>query len=52
MHIDREEATATESFHGRPFYFCSGSCRDKFRANPERYANEESDKSPGSHHER
>jgi YHS domain-containing protein len=52
MQIDREEAAATESFHGRPFYFCSGSCRDKFRANPERYADKESDKSPGSHHER
>ena len=45
MQIDREEAAATESFHGRTFYFCSGSCRDKFRASPERYANKESDKS-------
>lgn len=41
MQIDSTEAAATETFQGRRYYFCSASCRDKFRASPERYIGNE-----------
>jgi uncharacterized membrane protein YraQ (UPF0718 family)/YHS domain-containing protein len=36
MQVDRARALA-ERHDGREFYFCSEHCRERFRANPERY---------------
>lgn len=51
MTFDNTKATATEIRQGQTFYFCSQSCRDKFRAAPDRYIKSavESGKSHGSH---
>ena len=51
MQIDSAKAAATEAFQGRTYYFCSASCRDKFRTAPDRYAKKEGEagKSHGSH---
>lgn len=38
MAIDGAEAAASETVRGQTYYFCSGSCRDQFRADPDRYA--------------
>ncbi|MHB8432319.1 MAG: YHS domain-containing protein [Candidatus Tyrphobacter sp.] len=37
MQIESTTATATEGAGDQRLYFCSASCRDKFRANPDRY---------------
>lgn len=52
MPIDSERATATETFNGRRYYFCSGSCRDTFRVDPHRYAGQENDNSLDPHRRR
>jgi Cu+-exporting ATPase len=38
MHIDSEEAAATEEYEGKTYYFCSKTCHDAFVANPSEYA--------------
>ena len=38
MEIEEAQAPATTEFEGRPYYFCSESCRDEFEANPSLYA--------------
>jgi YHS domain-containing protein len=38
MQIESTKAVATEVVRGQTYYFCSASCRDKFRASPDRYA--------------
>ena len=38
MEIEEAQAPATTEFEGRPYYFCSESCRDEFEANPQLYA--------------
>ncbi len=51
MQIDSTKAAATETIGGATYYFCSPSCRDKFRASPDRYLKKnEGDTSHGSHH--
>jgi YHS domain-containing protein len=42
MEIEEAQAPATTEFEGRPYYFCSESCRDEFEANPQLYALEAS----------
>lgn len=37
MTIRPEDAAATEVHEGRPFYFCSKACHDKFVNDPHRY---------------
>jgi len=51
MTIDSSKAAATEVVKGQTYYFCSTSCRDKFRADPDRYAKQEGGggKGHGSH---
>jgi P-type Cu+ transporter len=38
MQIDPNTAAARETYKGREFFFCNPSCRDKFLANPAKYA--------------
>jgi len=38
LEIEEAQAPATTEFEGRPYYFCSESCRDEFEANPSLYA--------------
>ena len=38
MEVEEAQAPATTEFEGRPYYFCSESCRDEFEANPSLYA--------------
>ena len=37
MEISREAAFATITYEGKTYYFCAPSCRDKFKAAPEKY---------------
>lgn len=39
MQVDPHTAKHRAQHHGRTFYFCSGKCREKFVANPEKYLN-------------
>jgi Cu+-exporting ATPase len=34
MRIEADDAAATVEHEGTTYYFCSGSCRDTFVANP------------------
>lgn len=38
MTVDTERAAAREEFEGKTYYFCSPGCRDRFRADPRRFA--------------
>ena len=38
MTIDSESAAATSQYEGRTVYFCATSCKEKFDADPSRYA--------------
>ena len=38
MHVDPKTAAARAEYEGQDFFFCSPSCRDKFGANPAKYA--------------
>lgn len=49
MPIDCVKAAATEVLQGQTYYFCSVSCRARFRASPDRYVKKERvDKGRGS----
>lgn len=37
MLINKEEAVAKDKYKGAEYYFCSLSCRDAFKDDPERY---------------
>lgn len=37
MQIDSAKAAAREEYQRQTYYFCSASCREKFKATPERY---------------
>lgn len=43
MDIEEQEAAGTLEHNGSRYYFCSQSCLDKFKANPDQYLN------PSSH---
>jgi len=38
MEIDPNTAAASEEYKGQSYYFCSPSCHERFKADPERYA--------------
>lgn len=38
MDIDPTDAVGTEEYEGKTYYFCSKSCQERFRAEPEKYA--------------
>ena len=37
MEVDERTAPAQVDYEDDTYYFCSGVCRDKFEADPERY---------------
>jgi len=37
MDVDEEKAAAKVEHKGTTYYFCSESCRDKFKQNPDQY---------------
>jgi Cu+-exporting ATPase len=37
MEIDPKSAVATEDYEGETYYFCSESCHEKFKADPQKY---------------
>jgi Cu+-exporting ATPase len=41
MDIDPDTAHASEEFKGKTYHFCSASCHERFKADPERYVNAE-----------
>ena len=38
MDIDPADAAGTEDYEGKTYYFCSKSCHEKFKAEPQKYA--------------
>jgi Cu+-exporting ATPase len=38
MKVDEKSAPAKATYSGMTYYFCSNECKDKFNANPEKYA--------------
>ncbi len=38
MEIDPNTAAAKEEHKGKAYYFCAQACRDKFVAEPDKYA--------------
>jgi P-type Cu+ transporter len=38
MEIDAEKAAAKVEYQGKTYYFCMEGCRDKFQADPAKYA--------------
>ncbi len=38
MEIDPATAAGREEYEGKTYHFCSQSCHDNFKAEPERYA--------------
>ncbi|HXI74581.1 MAG TPA: heavy metal translocating P-type ATPase, partial [Pyrinomonadaceae bacterium] len=39
MSIDPQQAAGSFDYHGRTFFFCSLDCRERFKADPERFIN-------------
>ena len=37
MEVDEKTAKYKSEHKGKTYYFCALSCRDKFKANPEKY---------------
>ncbi len=46
MSIEDSEATATSTYKGITYYFCSRSCKDKFDSNPELFLEEKAAEPP------
>jgi Cu+-exporting ATPase len=40
MDVDPTSAAGTEEYEGKTYYFCSQSCLERFKAEPQRYASE------------
>jgi Cu+-exporting ATPase len=40
MTVDPRQAAGSFDYHGRTFFFCSLGCREKFKADPERFLND------------
>lgn len=49
MTVDTETAAARATYQSTDYYFCSESCAQTFRANPERYADVERHEPPYTH---
>ncbi len=49
MEIDPPRAAAASVHEGTTYYFCSGSCRDKFEREPQKYV-PASELEHGAHH--
>ena len=46
MTVDPHTAQHRHTYNGRPYYFCSASCREKFAANPRQYLKSEPQAAP------
>jgi heavy metal translocating P-type ATPase len=46
MTVDPHTAEHRHTYNGRPYYFCSASCREKFAANPSQYLKSEPQAAP------
>ena len=46
MTVDPHTAQHRHTYNGRPYYFCSASCREKFAANPSQYLKSEPQAAP------
>ena len=46
MTVDPHAAQHRHTYNGRPYYFCSASCREKFAANPSQYLKSEPQTAP------
>jgi uncharacterized protein len=38
MQVEKTDAPAISEHHGRPFFFCSDRCRERFTSDPEKFA--------------
>lgn len=38
MQVDEQRSAGTSEFNKKTYYFCSQGCKQKFDADPERYA--------------
>ena len=38
MDVDPAKAAATSEFKGKTYYFCATACKNKFDAEPQKYA--------------
>ncbi len=45
MVVKEETAKATYDYKGKNYYFCSTTCEEEFKKNPEKYLNEKDPKS-------
>ena len=50
MQIDSAKAAASETVEGRSYYFCSTSCHNQFRADPDRYVKKDQPREGGGSH--
>ena len=38
MNVDPVKAAATSEYNGKTYYFCAKACKNKFDADPQKYA--------------
>jgi YHS domain-containing protein len=38
MNVDPAKAPATSEYNGKTYYFCAKACKNKFDAEPQKYA--------------
>jgi Cu+-exporting ATPase len=38
MRVEADEAAGQSEFRGQTYYFCSEGCKERFKQNPEQYA--------------
>jgi YHS domain-containing protein len=38
MNVDPAKAAATSEYNGKTYYFCAQACKNKFDAEPQKYA--------------
>jgi Cu+-exporting ATPase len=46
MDVDPHDAKHRSDYHGRPYYFCSARCKERFEADPERYLGDKAPAEP------
>lgn len=37
MHVEEDKAAARAECKGRPYYFCTVGCKERFEENPEKF---------------
>ena len=46
MQVEEERAAGRSKYRGRVYYFCFTGCKEKFDAEPEKYAGEKGEERP------